>query len=29
MRAIVTDTIMTGLSKKKSLARAVMKAAGT
>lgn len=27
MRAIVTDTIMAGLSKKKSLARAVMKAA--
>ena len=28
MRAIVTDTIMTGLSKKKALARAVMKAGG-
>ena len=26
MRAIVTDTIMSGLSKKKALARAVMKA---
>jgi LPPG:FO 2-phospho-L-lactate transferase len=29
MRAIVTDTIMTGLSKKKSLARAVMKFSST
>ena len=28
MRTIVTDTIMSGLSKKKALARAVMKAAG-